>query len=67
MGLAEHQLVADVGDILAVTYHLEIPRAILGVAIHHRTHQLVFLQHQFLVHAAGGIVHQDFIGFIATA
>ena len=59
--LAKHQMVADVGDIFTVAYHLEIPRAIFGIAVHHGTDQFLVLQHQLFIHTACGIVHQNFI------
>jgi hypothetical protein len=50
--LAEHQVVADLVDVLRVLHQLEIPGAVRRVAIEHGADQHVVLQHQFLVHAA---------------
>jgi len=65
MALTEHQMVADVGNVAAFAQQLEIPGAVHGVAIHHRTGELVVLDHQFFVDTAHRVGHQDF--FIAFA
>ena len=67
VGLTEHQLVADVGDLAAFTQQLEIPRAIHGVAVHTGADQLVVLNHEFFVDAARGVAHHDFFKALATS
>ncbi len=51
--LAEHQVVADFVDVLAVLEQLEVPGAVGRVAVEHGADQVVVLDHQLLVHAAG--------------
>ena len=59
MRLTEQDMFAHLSDIGPVAHHLEIPRAVHGVAIHHRAAQLVVAQHQFLVHATCRILQQQ--------
>ena len=60
--LPEHQMVADLGHVLFVAQHLEIPAAVHGVAHHHAADDAVILQHDFFVHAADGVVHELALG-----
>ena len=58
--LPEHQMVAYPGHVLFVAQHLKIPAAVAGVAHHHAADDTIILQHDFFVHAADGVVQQDF-------
>ena len=62
VGLAEHQLVADVAHAAAVAQQLEVPAAVHGVAVQAGADQLVVLDHQLLVDAAERVAHDDLFG-----
>ena len=62
VGFAKHQLVADVADGAGVAQQLEVPAAIHRVAIQASAYKLVVLEHQFLVHAAARVAHDDLLG-----
>ncbi len=64
--LAEHQLVADVGDGPAFAQQLEVPAAVDRVAVQAGADQLVALDHQLLVDAAVGIAHDDLLAIVAA-
>jgi hypothetical protein len=64
--LAEDQLIANVVNVAAVLEQLEVPRAVGRVAVHDAADQLVVLDHQLLVHAAIGVVEDDFLGALAA-
>ena len=66
MVLAEHQVVAQLVDVLAVAQQREIPGAVDGVAVHHAADQLVVLDDEFLVDAADGVGIQDRLGAFAA-
>ena len=66
MRLPEQQVVADFRHVFTIAYHLEIPRTVFGIAIHHRADQLVILQHQLLVNTSGGIMQHDVFGIFIT-
>ena len=52
MGLAEQQMLAELGDVGAVAHELEVPGAVEGIAVHHRALDALVLHHQLLVDAA---------------
>ena len=58
MHLTEQNVLAHFSDIGAVAHHLEIPRAVQRVAIHHRAAQFIIAQHQFFIHATRRILQQ---------
>ncbi|KFB70665.1 MAG: hypothetical protein AW09_004258 [Candidatus Accumulibacter phosphatis] len=64
--LTEQQVVAYLVDVLAVAQQLEVPRTVGGVAVEHATDEPVVLDHQLLVHAAGGVVEDDLLGILAA-
>ena len=64
--LAEHELVANLGNVLRIAQQLEVPAAIDGVAIEARTDDAVVLQHQPLVDAADRIGERDGLGVLAA-
>src|SRR5690606_10964743 len=51
----EHELVAQRVDTLAFADEPEVPRAVSGISVQARAHQLFVFEHQFLVHAAHGV------------
>ncbi len=65
-GSAEHQVVAHRSDVLAVLDQLEIPGAVHRVAVEHRPHQALVLQHQLLVHAAQAVREHDLVRALAA-
>src|SRR5690606_22613685 len=56
---AEHQVVANLADILALANLPEIPAAVGGVAVQAGADQHVILDHQLLVYAADGVGEGD--------
>ena len=66
MRFAEHQMIADIGNILPVADQLKVTRAIGGITHHHAAHHAVILDHQFLVHPAHWVVQHNLLG-IGTA
>jgi len=66
VGLAEHQLVADVVDLAALAQQLEVPATIHRVAVQAGADQLVVLDDEFLVDAAEGVAHHDLFGAFAA-
>jgi hypothetical protein len=66
VGLAEHQLVADVGDRAALAQQLEIPAAVHRVAVQAGTDELVVLDDELLVHAGKRVAQDDLLGAFAA-
>src|SRR6185437_7669673 len=56
---AEHQGVAQIGDVAAGADQIEIPGAVAGVAIKYGADQPVAANDEMLVDAAGGIAEDD--------
>lgn len=53
--LAEHQVVADLRDVVVLADLPEVPAAVGGVAVETGADQYIVLDHQFLVDAADGV------------
>ncbi len=65
--LAEHQVVADLRDVVALAQQPEVPAAVGGVAVQAGADQLVVLDHQLLVDAADGVAQgHDLLGAFAA-
>src|SRR3546814_5159837 len=58
-GLAEDQRIADLRHVLLSFQQIEIPVAILRVAIEHRAHNAVLLDDHALVNAARSVAHDN--------
>ncbi|MEY9514527.1 hypothetical protein ABIF16_005258 [Bradyrhizobium elkanii] len=61
IGGAEHQALAHMRDVGAVTQMLEVPGAVDGVAIEHGADDLLVLQDDALVDAAVGVLQHDLL------
>ncbi len=66
VGFAEHQRVADLGNVATLAQQLEVPAAVDRVAVQAGADQLVVLQHQLLVDAAYRVGQHDFLGAFAA-
>ena len=66
IAFAEHQRVADIGNIFSFAHQLEVPAAIDGVAIEASADQLVVLDDKLLVHATDRVGQQDFFRAFAA-
>ena len=67
VGLAKHQLVANVGHAAPLAQQFEVPTAIDGVAVQTSAHQLVIANHQFFVNAFVRVAQHNFFGFTIVA
>src|SRR3546814_564446 len=65
-GLAEDQRIADLRHVLLSFQQIEIPVAILRVAIEHRAHNAVLLDDHALVNAARSVAHDNVLATFAT-